>query len=124
MSSLSPLYGPRPPMPFSAALAASPRALWRYMAKTICKKSMTQETRLAAKQSRCAFAKRFAVCHLIAVGHVEVAMPSNIVDESVHCGYGGLTDQSQRCLIQVNTLTEAGIIQSIKRRGSHHPRRT
>src|SRR2546429_2307025 len=45
------------------------------------------------KQSRCAFAERFAVCHLIPIGHVEVAMPSNIVYESVHCGYCWLTDQ-------------------------------
>jgi hypothetical protein len=41
-------------------------------------------------------------------------MPSNIVYESMHCGYGRLTDQPQGCLIQVRTLTEAGIIQSIK----------
>ena len=47
-------------------------------------------------------------------------MPSNIVYESMHCGYGRLTDQSQGCLIQVRTLTEAGIIQSIKRRGDHY----
>ena len=58
--------------------------------------------------------------HLIPIGHVEVAMPSNIVYESVHCGYCWLTDQSQGCLIQVHTLTEAGIIQSIKRRGDHY----
>lgn len=47
-------------------------------------------------------------------------MPSNVVYESMHCGYGRLTDQSQGCLIQVRTLTEAGIIQSIKRRGDHY----
>ena len=52
------------------------------------------------KQSRCAFAECFAVCNLIPIGHVEVAMPSNIVYESVHCGYCWLTDQSQGCLIQ------------------------
>jgi hypothetical protein len=72
------------------------------------------------KQSRCAFAERFAIRHLIAVGHVEVAMPSNIVYERMHCGYSRLTDQSQGGLIQVSTLTEAGIIQSIKRRGDHY----
>ena len=72
------------------------------------------------KQSRCAFAERFAVCHLIPIGHVEVAMPSNIVYESVHCGYGWLTNQSQGCLIQVSTLTEAGIMQSIKKREDHY----
>jgi len=37
-------------------------------------------------------------------------MPSNIVDESVHCGYCWLTDQPQGRLVQVHTLTEAGII--------------
>ena len=72
------------------------------------------------KQSRCAFAERFAVCHLIAIGHVKVAMPRDIVYESVHCGYCWLTDQSQGCLIQVHTLTEAGIIRSIKRRRDHY----
>ena len=46
-------------------------------------------------------------------------MPSNIVYEGVHCGYCWLTDQSDGCLIQVHTLTEAGIIQSIKGRGDH-----
>ena len=54
------------------------------------------------------------------IGHVEVAMPSNIVYEAVHCGYCWLADQSNGCLIQVHTLTEAGIIQSIKRRGGHY----
>jgi hypothetical protein len=53
------------------------------------------------KQPRCAFAERFAVRHLITIGHVEVAMPGYIVDESVHCGYCWLTDQPERCLIQV-----------------------
>jgi len=43
-------------------------------------------------------------------------MPSNIVYESVHCGYCWLTDQSEGCLIQVHTLMEAGVIQSIKKR--------
>jgi len=47
-------------------------------------------------------------------------MPSNIVYESVHCGYCWLTDQAQGCLIQVHTLTETGIIQSIERRGGHY----
>jgi hypothetical protein len=46
------------------------------------------------KQSGCAFAERFTVSHLITVGHVEVAMPGNLVYESVHCGYRWLTDQS------------------------------
>src|SRR5690348_16817445 len=71
------------------------------------------------KQSGCAFAERFTVSHLITIGHVEVAMPGNIVYESVHCGHCRLTDQSQRCLIQVHTLTEARIIQPIKGRGDH-----
>src|SRR5678815_737768 len=79
---------------------------------------------IAMKQSRCPFPKSFAVCHLLAIGHVEVAMPSNIVYEGVHCGYCWLTDQSDGCLIQVHTLTEAGIIQSIKRRGGHLPMTT
>ena len=47
-------------------------------------------------------------------------MPSNIVYESVHCGYCWLTDQSEGRLIQVHTLKEAGIIQSIKKRRDHH----
>jgi hypothetical protein len=72
------------------------------------------------KQSRCAFAEGFAVCHLIPIGHVEVAMPGNTVYESVHCGCCWLTDQSDGCLIQVHTVTEAGIIQSIKRSGGHY----
>ena len=72
------------------------------------------------KQSRCAFAERFAVCHLIPIGHVEVAMPSDIVDEGVHCGDCWLANQSEGCLIQVHTLTEGGVIQSIKRRGDHY----
>ena len=72
------------------------------------------------KQSRCAFAELFAVCNLIPVGHVEVAMSSHIVYESVHCGYGWLTDQSEGCLIQVHALKEAGVIQSIKKGRDHH----
>jgi hypothetical protein len=48
-------------------------------------------------------------------------MPSDIVYESVHCGYCWLSDQSQGCLIQVHTSTEAGIIQSIKRGGRSLP---
>jgi len=46
-------------------------------------------------------------------------MPGNIVYESVHCGHCWLTDQSEGCLIQIHTLTEARIIQSIKGRGDH-----
>src|SRR6476660_3662141 len=71
------------------------------------------------KQSGCAFAERFTVSHLIAIGHVEVAVPGNIVYESVHCGHCWLTDQSEGCLIQIHTLTEARIIQSTKGRGDH-----
>ena len=71
------------------------------------------------EQSGCAFPERFTVSHLITIGHVEVAMPGNIVYESVHCGHCRLTDQSYRCLIQVHTLTEARIIQSIEGRGEH-----
>jgi hypothetical protein len=71
------------------------------------------------KQSGCSFAERFTVSHLITIGHVEVAMPGNIVYESVHCVHGWLTDQSEGCLIQIHTLTEARIIQSIKGRGDH-----
>jgi hypothetical protein len=72
------------------------------------------------KQSRCALAERFAVCQLIPIGQVEVAMPGHIVYECVHRGYCWLTDQSEGCLIQVHTLKEAGIIQSIKKRRDHH----
>jgi hypothetical protein len=57
------------------------------------------------KQSRGTFAVRFAVGHLIPIGHVEVAMPSNIIYESVHCGYCWLTDQSEGFLIQVDSST-------------------
>ena len=46
-------------------------------------------------------------------------MPGNIVYESVHCGHCWLTDQSERCLIQVDTLTEARIIQAIEERRDH-----
>src|SRR5215467_14122539 len=72
------------------------------------------------KQSRCTFAERFTVCHLIPIGHVEVAMPGHIFYKSVHCSCCGLTDQSDGCLIQVHTLKEAGVIQSIKKRRDHH----
>jgi len=71
------------------------------------------------KQSGCAFAERFTVSNFIAIGHEDVAMPGHIVYESVHCGHCWLTDQSQGCLIQVHTLTEGWIIQSIKGRGDH-----
>jgi len=50
------------------------------------------------------------------IGHVEVAMRSNMVYENVHCIYCWLTDQSQGRLIQVHTLTEAGIIDQKERR--------
>jgi len=71
------------------------------------------------KQPGCALAERFAVSHLIAVGHVQVAMPGNIVYEDVHCGYCWLADQSKRCLIQVHTLTEARIVRSSRERRVH-----
>ena len=43
-------------------------------------------------------------------------MPGNIVYESVHCGHCWLTDQPYGRLIQIHTLTEARIIQSIEER--------
>ena len=71
------------------------------------------------KQPGGALAERFAVSHLITVGHVQVAMPGNIVYESVHCGYCRLADQSKRCLVQVHTLTEARIVRSSSERRDH-----
>jgi hypothetical protein len=72
------------------------------------------------KQSRGALAERFAVGHLIPIGHVEISVPSHIVYESVHRGCCWFADQSQGCLVQVDTLKEAGIVQSIKKRRDHH----
>ena len=47
INSPSLLYGPRLPIPSSAASVALPPALWLSMLQTICKKSLTQETRCA-----------------------------------------------------------------------------
>ena len=54
------------------------------------------------------------VVDLIAVRHIEIAVPRHILKEAVHRSDCWLANQSQRCLIQIHTVAEAWILRTIQ----------
>ena len=58
--------------------------------------------------------KGMPVVDLIAVRHIEIAMPRNVLKEAVHRSDCWLANQSQRCLIQIHAVAEAWIVRTIR----------
>src|SRR6267154_1152484 len=76
-SSPNPLCGPRVPMPFSTALDGSLPVLWPHTAQTICKKSVTQETRTG-------YAHLLEGWQVNSIMTIQGSLPWNLIDGNIN----------------------------------------
>ncbi len=53
----------------------------------------------------------------VGVRHIPISMAGDIVDEAVHRVDGGLTEQTQRGLVQVDTVRQARVMRARNQRG-------
>ena len=57
--------------------------------------------------------------HLIAIGHVHIAVPPDRVEKLMHGRHGRLPDQSKGRLIEIDAVPETAVVRTIRQRRNH-----
>ena len=73
----------------------------------------------AVQESRATPAQRLEESGLFLIGHPEIAVTGGVVEEVMHRLHSRLADETQRSLVEIGIVLEAGIVRTIDERVDH-----